>query len=121
MKDKDLSEKNLLIRLYFLQDEGLINFNKSGSKLMAFDGTFKEAQERLRQSLNSLNRRDTIAQFLYAPRIIRGVIDYGLKYRSRVLGLKVALEQVCLSIFGGNLNVAQDLLDRCVFPKSLLS
>lgn len=98
-----------------------ISFDKQGTKeFMQYQGTVEEVAETLKKALQKPARERDFNFFLYAPRLLIGVMDYGLRTRrnGNLLRLKQSIETLCLKAFEGDYqSITQDSLQ---FPEPLL-
>jgi hypothetical protein len=59
--------------------------------------------------------RSAVNIFIYAPRLLSGMIDYGLKHKADVLQKKQALERFVHDVFAGNYGQAASRLSSMAF------
>ena len=96
---------------------GEISFEpQDAERFMAYEGTMREVRASLADALKDPHSaRSAVNIFLYAPRLLSGMIDYGLKHKSDVLQKKQALERFVFHAFNGDGDTAKTELSSLTF------
>jgi hypothetical protein len=111
----------LASRVDKLREQGVISFNRSGSeKFMQYQGTIEDVVSRLKSSFGKKPAQRNLEFFLFANRLLIGIIDYGIRTNENLLELKHEVEEFCQDIYRGNLSSAYFRLENLDFPKEML-
>ncbi len=113
--------ENMLSLIEEISKLGLIHFNNRDSeRLMPYSGTVSEVYSRLKEALNRPDPERGLELFLYANRLLSGIIDYGIKTGTDVLALKQNVERFCLEAYRKNYKSAGEILVGLEIKKEVL-
>ncbi|MBD3252281.1 hypothetical protein GF386_00945 [Candidatus Pacearchaeota archaeon] len=111
----------LLRKVERLKQKGIIGFDRENSgKFMEFSGDLGEVLTTLDDAFGKTRRDRNLDFFLYANRLLSGIIDYGLSTGANVLDTKHLAEDFCLSLYKGKLKQAREYLEEIEFSEAML-
>lgn len=112
-------ECSMLGSVAVIEKRGLIDFRgASAREFMQYEGTLAEVVEELKTALADPESNESFRDlFLYTPRLLIGLIDYGIETNKNVLRQKHAIEQIGIDIFAGKYEQARDALERLDLPE----
>ena len=104
-----------------LKSLGLISFDKHGCKTyMPYEGKVAAVLDKLKAAFQKSDLERDKELFLYANRLLIGIIDYALQRKANLLETKQEAENFCLEAFRGNYEAAKRMIENMKFSQNLL-
>ena len=109
-------------RVSQLEEEGKISFDSVGcNALMDYSGSFSDVLSNVKAGFLMHGVERDLQFFVYANRLISGVIDYSLREKVDLLELKHSIEDFCVELYCGKYNSAKRSLSEMEFSEGLLN
>ncbi len=105
-----------------LTKSGNLTFDSIGAnRFMDFYDSLNWVFQKLDKAFHKTGLERDLDFFLYANRLLIGIIDYGLRTHKNILGLKHSIENLCLYSYRGDYQSSRDVYDELSLPKEILN